>query len=305
MKPEPKPLTLWVLDDGKPGHRNQSLGLVEALERQAGALIRSVSLPYQTGFFSRIKKAREQAQQLPRPDLIIAAGHRTHIPLIYLANQTGARSVVLMRPSLPCGWFDHCLIPEHDFTKRDDVPENVILTKGALNRVTCNPDAKDGSGLFLIGGESKEFGFDGDALAEAVRQIESSCPDTKWALTDSRRTPEGFIERLKDAQISLFPHQQTDANWLPRQLEAAAVVWVTEDSVSMIYEALSSGARVGLLPLPRSRKAGRVTRGIESLIEAGFLYRYESWLENRKMPSNENILAEAERCAQKLIECKN
>ena len=61
MIPDQKPLVIWVLDDGKPGHRNQSLGLAEAINRQAGAMIHTISLPHEAGFFSRMKKAREQA----------------------------------------------------------------------------------------------------------------------------------------------------------------------------------------------------------------------------------------------------
>lgn len=301
MKAEPKPLILWILDDGKPGHRNQSLGLAEAIDRQANAVIETISLPHEAGFFSRMKKAREQARELPRPDLIIAAGHRTHIPLIYLVNKTGARSVVLMRPSLPCAWFDHCLIPQHDFPQGEKKPGNVILTKGALNRVTSDPEAKDGSGLFLIGGESKEFGFDGESLASGIAEIVEHCPDTKWTITDSRRTPENFLESLKDIQVSAFPHQQTDADWLPGHLQSASMVWVTEDSVSMIYEALGSGAQVGLLPMPRKRKAGRVARGVEALIEEGLLCGYDAWQQSHELPQVEATLAEAESCAAAVI----
>ena len=152
MKPVRKPLIIWILDDGKPGHRNQSLGLAEALKRLVEAKIHMISFPLESGFFARIKMARIQAADLPGPDLILAAGHRTHLPLLYLAWKTRARSVVLMRPSLPFAWFDQCLIPEHDFSMGDDVPCNVIITKGALNRVRYDPDAKTNSGLFLIGG---------------------------------------------------------------------------------------------------------------------------------------------------------
>jgi mitochondrial fission protein ELM1 len=301
MDSQQQTLVIWIIDDGKPGHRNQSLGLAEAIVRQHGAIIETIVLPKEGGFFSRMRALHQQGKKLTKPGLIIGAGHRTHIPLIYLAHKMGARSLVLMRPSLPCAWFDHCLIPEHDFAEGRLIPTNVILTKGALNRVTYDPRVKDGSGLFLIGGESKEFEFDGETLASAIGEIVTHYPDTKWSITDSRRTPEGFLDSLKDVQMSAFPHQQTDADWLPAHLSSAIMVWVTEDSVSMIYEALSSGAQVGLLPMPRKSEAGRVARGVKRLIEEGLLCGYEAWLASHEMSHGEAAFAEAEHCAAAVI----
>ena len=297
MIPDQQSLVIWVLDDGKPGHRNQSLGLAEAMGRIRDVSIHLISLPHNVGIFSRIKKAREEAGKLPKPDFVMAAGHKTHLALLYLARKTGARSVVLMKPSMPCRWFDHCLIPEHDFQEGVKTSRNVILTKGALNRVTYDPGAKDGSGLILIGGKSSEFGFDGENLHKAMSDIVGQDEDMEWTMTDSRRTPAGFIESLKGLSISTHPHQTTDSDWLPEKLRRASVVWVTEDSVSMIYEALSSGAQVGLLPMPRVKNAGRVAKGVEALVEEGRLCRYELWQEKGELPTGGDVLAEAERCA--------
>lgn len=296
MIPDQKPLVVWVLDDGKPGHRNQSLGLAEAMDRIRDANIHIISLPHNVCIFSRIKMAREEAHKLPKPDFVIAAGHKTHLALLYIARKTSARSVVLMKPSMPCGWFDHCLIPEHDFQEGAKTPRNVILTKGALNRVTYDPSAKDGSGLILIGGKSSEFGFDGYSLHKAINEIVVQDEGVQWALTDSRRTPSDFIESLKDVPIITHPHQTTDSDWLPEQLRRASVVWVTEDSVSMIYEALSSGAKVGLLPMPRVKNAGRVAKGVEALVEEGALIRYEDWMQVQSLPIDGLVLMEAEGC---------
>ena len=302
MESEQQPLTIWILDDGKPGHRNQSLGLAEAIGRIRDAGIHLISLPHDVAFFSRMKRACDEANQLPKPDLVIAAGHKTHMALLYLAWKTRARSVVLMKPSLPCKWFDHCLIPEHDFAEGLKTPENVMLTKGALNRIAYDKEAKDGSGLFLVGGSSSEFGFDGEALHKAIGEIVGQGGDVQWTLTDSRRTAEGFIESLEGIPISVHPHRTTDSDWLPEQLRRANVVWVTEDSVSMIYEALSSGAQVGLLPMPRIKQAGRVARGIENLLQDKQIITYSCWQDGNQLPVNQVVLAEADRCAQLISE---
>jgi len=299
--PNQQSLVIWVIDDGKPGHRNQSLGLAEAMGRIRDASIHLISLPHNVGIFSRIKMACEEAGKLPKPDFVIAAGHKTHLALLYLARKTGARSVVLMKPSMPCRWFDHCLIPEHDFQEGVKTPRNVILTKGALNRVTYDPGAKDGSGLILIGGKSSEFGFNGESLQKAINEIVGQDKGVQWTLTDSRRTPAGFLQSLKGIPISTHAHHTTDSDWLPEKLRRASVVWVTEDSVSMIYEALSCGAQVGLLPMPRTRKEGRVTRGVKGLVEDCSLHRYEDLRDVQSLPRDGLVLMEADTSAKKIV----
>jgi len=59
-------------------------------------------------------------------------------------------------------------------------------------------------------------------------------------------------------------------------LAGSAYVWVTEDSVSMVYEALSSGAKVGLLPVPRKTKTSRVIRGLDSLKQSNHILSYSA-----------------------------
>ncbi len=50
----------------------------------------------------------------PQPDLFISAGHATHIPLICARHHFKTRAVLCMKPTLPCTFFDLCLIPRHD-----------------------------------------------------------------------------------------------------------------------------------------------------------------------------------------------
>jgi hypothetical protein len=100
----------------------------------------------------------------------------------------------------------------------------------------------------------------------------------------------------------VFPHEETSADWLPEKLAAAAEVWVTEDSVSMIYEALSSGARVGLLAVPRNHRHSRVLRGLEQLVVDGLLTPFAAWQNSRILKVPNSILREADRCAEKIAQ---
>jgi mitochondrial fission protein ELM1 len=88
-------LTLWLIGDGKPGHENQSLGLAEAMQRRATCEIHRISIAGKGGIFGRIRAAFAQSAALPSPDFIIAAGHATHLPLLWLARKYSAKSIVL------------------------------------------------------------------------------------------------------------------------------------------------------------------------------------------------------------------
>jgi mitochondrial fission protein ELM1 len=291
------PLSILMLGDGKPGHENQSLGLIEAIGRRVPIEVERLA-PRRRGL------AAVFAPDLPqrRPRLIIGAGHRVHLPMLALARRTGAPCVVLMKPSLPGALFDTCIIPEHDLGNRAPGP-HVIASKGALNRVPPTDGIDKFGGLILLGGPSAAHGWDEEAVTSSVREIVAQGGDRPWRITDSRRTPEGALGRLTDAcpALAAYPHRKTGAEWLPLRLAEAAEVWVTEDSVSMIYESLSSGARVGLLPAP-VRKHGRVTRGIERLVADGWLTRFRDWDRSRALPAPPRVLREADRCAVRVLE---
>lgn len=294
------PLQLWLIGDGKPGHENQSLGLAEAIGRRVPCGISRIALGGCRGVVGRLRAATAAAKGLPKPDLILAAGHATHPSLLWLARNWSTRSVVLMRPSLPLRLFDHVVAPEHDFSPGVP-PPNVILTKGALNRVVPgDANAPRTRKLILLGGPSKTHGWDGAALLD---MLATATDRGGWELTDSRRTPHGFLDEIRARLpgIRVFPHAETPPGWVPERLGAAKEAWVTEDSVSMIYEALSSGARVGLLPVPRKVRRSRVLGGIDSLIAAGFLTPFATWQTTCRLAAPPEHLREADRCAEMLV----
>jgi hypothetical protein len=288
-------LTLWLIGDGKPGHENQSLGLAEAMQRRVACEIHQISIAGKGGFFGRIRAALAAGTKLPKPVFIIAAGHATHFPLLWLSRKHSAKSIVLMRPSLPLACFDLCIAPAHDFPKKP-TRKNLILTRGAINRVHASELPKNGK-LILIGGPSKTHGWHEPTMLDMLAKITAT---GDWQLTDSRRTPEGFFQHIKKQlpDIGIFSCKETAPDWLPDKLGKAKEVWVSEDSVSMIYEALSSGARVGLLSVPRLNSRSRVLRGIDDLIADRFLTTFSDWNQTGRLVQATQLLNEADRCAE-------
>jgi len=76
-------LTIWVLTDGKRGHENQSLGLAEALARKTPARLEIIPAAENwTHAINWLLGRFPPGLNQPRPDLILAAGHDTHGPLL-------------------------------------------------------------------------------------------------------------------------------------------------------------------------------------------------------------------------------
>src|SRR6185437_1855887 len=88
-------------------------------------------------FFSRglLGQLPSQIENQPAPDLIVGVGHSTHLSLILLKKCfPHAKSIVLMRPTLPISWFDFAIVPAHDYVDAEPkVPNHVFISKGVLN----------------------------------------------------------------------------------------------------------------------------------------------------------------------------
>lgn len=293
--------TVWRLLDGKPGHQNQSLGLVRALAARVPLDVHDI--PVREGWRGWLRLVAglcPEGNGLPDPDLLIGAGHGTHAALLACRRARGGRSVVLMKPSLPRPWFDLCLIPEHDGVAPSD---RVLVTRGVLNAVApaANKDAR--LGMILVGGPSRHYGWDDDRLLEQVAAV-ASLDARRWILASSRRTPDGTLTKLRTLaaeNLTIVPSSETEPAWLPRQLAYASAVWVTEDSVSMLYEALTSGAACGVLPVPAHRASG-VQAGVQGLVDDGIVCTFDAWQAGATLATPREPFNEAGRCAQWMVD---
>lgn len=293
-----QPLTVWVYNDGKPGHTNQLRGLLQELKKYALINVKWIDVNSQNlSLFDTIKKLKQRCNKV---DIVLGAGHKTHFPMLLARLFTRAKSIVLMKPGLPISWFDLALIPEHD---RVHGKPNIITTTGVLNTITPSPQKDPTKGLVLLGGPSKHFNWDDASLIEQISRITESQPHINWELTTSRRTPESFIRLLQasSAKIRLIGYDQTHPNWVTEKLALASQTWVSEDSTSMLFEALTSGTKVGVLELS-SLKQGRLQRCIQRLIENKKIISYSQWQQSPVFPLNASSLHESARCANLMLD---
>jgi mitochondrial fission protein ELM1 len=248
--------TIWRLLDGKTGHEKQSLALVKNLKNQANCKIYNINIQdLQNPFLALILKKYNLNKGLIRPDIAIGAGHKTHFHLLAIKRYFGAKIVVIMKPSLPLKFFDLCVIPKHDDVKSGT---NVFITNTPLVNFNLNMKKKENMALFLIGGPSRHFHWDSKLVLEQIKNISKKFKFKKLLITTSRRTPRDFIDefnRLKIKNIQLYEHTKIINNWLNKNIIKVKNIWVTNDSYSMLIEAIAAGAYIDILELKIKKKS--------------------------------------------------
>ncbi len=293
---------VWCVSDGKTGHVNQVRGLLAALRQRIQLdchKIEAVSR-WQAGW--GYLKSRDIADRvLPPPDLILCAGSKTHLTALAARRARGGRVVVLLRPSLPLAWFDLCIVPTFD-----DVPASprVVTTRGPLTEISYSPRTDEQRGLILLGGPSRHHQWSDRLVARQIEKIVSADASVQWNVLTSRRTPrstERTVADLKWDNVHLLRFDQSPPDALPQLLAQAAQAWITRESVSMTYEALASGAAVGLIDLPQ-RRANRAFRAVECLVDAQAVTTFSAWQAGRPLVRPAPFANEAEYCADQLLE---
>jgi mitochondrial fission protein ELM1 len=256
---------IWRFIDGKAGHDKQSLGLVENLKNQIKCRVFDFNVQSQINpILNIIFNNYKLPEGITKPDIAIGAGHKTHLHLLAVKRCLNARIVVIMKPSLPLKLFDLCIIPKHDDVKSGS---NVFVTNTSLVNFNLNTKKKENMALFLIGGPSKHFYWNSKILLEQIKNISKKFKFKKLLITTSRRTPIDFIDefnRLKIKNIKLYEYTKTTNDWLDKNILRAKNIWVTNDSYSMLIEAIASGANTDVLEL-KIKKNSKLSREINSL----------------------------------------
>jgi mitochondrial fission protein ELM1 len=201
---------------------------------------------------------------------------------------------------LPNALYDFCIVPEHD---RPTPAEHIPVTRGTLKRIRVTNNPEPQRGLILIGGPSRHYRWNNREVAARIITLIRCDPARTWLLTTSRRTAGGFAEHLQRnlrracRHLEVVTYAETSPAWLVRQFARTCCAWVTEDSVSMPYEALTAHVAVGLLSVP-PRRAGRVSRGVGGLVGEGVVMRFANWCNGRALRRPAARFDGAERCAQ-------
>ena len=268
---------IWIVSEGSPGHVSQSVGLAEALAATEPVTIERLECrPRLNGFARRLvqrwmggkgrplpgwllSRAGLDAAALPagKPDLILSSGGKSVFAARTLAVRYGAPYVFLgERKPYPSAWFHTAFTPSKFETGENDVSIDMIptlVTRARVEQAASEwPERPEGKlWAALIGGSSASHRYtpeDWRALARAMNSV-AHREGIRWLVTTSRRTGAEVETCLRQ---TLDPAVVAEAVWwaerpekkMNRYLGAAERLLVTQDSVTMVSEAIDSGRPV-------------------------------------------------------------
>ncbi|MFC6633267.1 ELM1/GtrOC1 family putative glycosyltransferase [Microbulbifer taiwanensis] len=259
-------LTVWRFLDGNRAHEKQSAALVAGLRSSFPGSLDCFDIPCSTSIRELLFGDPPQLRELPRPDFLIGTGRRSRWPMLAARRRFGGRAVAINLPLLPFRWFDIAIVPEHD---RPPPLANIILSQGALTEPLPQDRMQPGRGLILLGGPSKHFDWDAQSVQHQVLRLLQA--PLQWQLSDSRRTPAGTLGRFSTAGVRVADWRDCPPGWVQEQMAAAEQIWVSEDSISMVFESLQSRARVGVIRTPSRGRANKVRAAVQRLVDQGLV----------------------------------
>jgi mitochondrial fission protein ELM1 len=289
-------INIWLIMDGKRGHEKQSEYLAQALQNLADIEIIKMDGTFVKPFISKLLRLFN-FDSIKKPDLIIGTGHATHLHMIFSKILNGGKTVVIMKPSLPHSWFDLCFIPKHD-----GVPEKpgIFLTNGSINNIENEKRHNKSKGLIVLGGESKHFIWDTQVVIDQINNIINQNPKIRFKIATSRRTPKDFIDHLDTnlkKNIPVYEYEKVKENWFMEEAKLSKFAWVTEDSISMIYELIASGSNITPIRL-ENKYDSKISNEISRLVNTGLISAYDG---KRKKTNNSSFNNEAKRCANFIL----
>ncbi len=231
-------------------------------------------------------------------EFVISCGSSLTPVNIFMAKENNAKNVVIMKPDMPAwpGKFDLAVIPRHDNPAR---AKNVVVTDIAPNLIDeikmaadsahlkshIQSDIKDAIALFT-GGDNPEFGLTGDIMNSVIEGMVTFSERSGASIlaTTSRRTSsecENILKnRLGNGKKCKFLVIANEKNFdfaVGGMLALSRIAVVSEESISMVSEAITAGKRVVVFRL--SKKSGVVTkheRALKSLADEGYITITES-----------------------------
>jgi mitochondrial fission protein ELM1 len=301
-----------VVVDGRPGHEKQSYGIIKALENRltVSTTVVDISprgLGYQFNSYLRLLLGFSFTTfTLPfKADIVIGTGTRTHTTVLSLKKHFHVPAITCMTPGKHLrNLFDICFVPEHDGL----TGSNFFYTCGAPNSNINKKNHKEDKGLILIGGvDNKSHVWESKEIVENILHVIAKEQKINWTISSSPRTPQLTVDLLTNKirdyhNCAFYDFKDTARGWVEQQYDTCKTVWVTSDSISMLYEALSSGCSVHIFPISWKKDSSKFKRNEDLLIAKGLVTPFSVWEEGRTQPFESPQLNEAQRCADYILQ---
>lgn len=219
-----------------------------------------------------LDRERSAPLEPPWPDLILTIGRRPSMVALWIRQQSGGHTkvVLLGRPKRLADAFALIIAPiQYRLPDRPNVlPLALPLMRSnttAIATATASWQPRLGSlprplTALLVGGQTKPFRLDATVADDLLKQVTQRLAESGGTLyvSTSRRTPPAVVERLRDG----LPPGAQFYGWTPDSydnpylglLGLADRFIVTGDSVSMLVEVARLGKPLAIFPLPVQRR---------------------------------------------------
>jgi mitochondrial fission protein ELM1 len=264
---------LWI-KDGKKGHEKQVSVLLEELGKNI-----NINIYEEECTLSRFKKAlflidcfllklgsffkknnsfitRLSNKQIikfkeKKINIVIGAGSGPQIQLLIYKQEFDTKIISVLTPAFFKDRYDLICSPIHD-SDRYKKSNNVIFFEGSLAKVSDEIPNND-LGFIGIGGKNKHFVFDQKKLYQQIEYIISIYSNIYWEIFPSRRTPIEMVNKLKDLK-SKYSNIQISSEDIDVKIKNASIKIVTQDSVNMVFECLSTKGETYLFNMKYYKK---------------------------------------------------
>ncbi|MBQ4469777.1 MAG: mitochondrial fission ELM1 family protein [Synergistaceae bacterium] len=292
-----------VLSDGIRGHYHQAVGIANWLHKLGDVQVDPViNVPVFQGFqkllhmkfFVRNLESDDPAyprnwlrstgvrfRKFAPGTLFISAGGPAAPYCLAFARATKNKCCCIMTPSvLGTKPFDFAIIPSHD--KHDPKDKNIFVTLGAPNHI-CPPELDEVSQAFFgdqqfttpkvvgvaIGGGDSNYKITPRWVEDVLSPLRY-VDDATILITTSRRSGpavDAAVERVFSGAPSvgrmLLMSRKPGMSLLSAMFGRATHVLATEDSISIVSEAVTAGFKVGLI------RVDRITGRIKKMLGYG------------------------------------
>jgi len=278
--------SVLILNDGRAGHYKQSVSLARILGSvrtgkgfaREDTVVETAQVRFRNLFARVLFDAgsfcglsvhnlsfcfdRESYEALKGvyADYIISCGASLAGVNLCLKRELGARSLVIMKPSLfDTKSFDLAAIPVHDNVRH---AKNVVSTRGTITDLDAASLEKYGLKLkgrtgplrdkvigVLIGGDSRDYVLDKELTVSVMDEVMRAAErlDADVLVTTSRRTQRAVEFALKErysrsarVKLLLIANEENFDGAVEGILAASGILVVSGESIALLTEAVSS-----------------------------------------------------------------
>jgi mitochondrial fission protein ELM1 len=262
-----------VLSDGRPGHYNQSLAVAEALKEiePVEVILCQIRVKRYAKYLLRMLLNHTAGQKWLQkvmndkrigwfyegydadliPDIVISSGKGTSMLNALLGLHYGAKTLFIGNPKK----LDHRLftavLTVLDLGFDNQIVLDVAPTlpyRGDLDAF-CRENGPERNRRYhalLIGGDGSGYRYTDEEYDALIAYVNRTSKDVNWLVTTSRRTPPD-VEKRMQAQMNttmFVAYNQEPKKVIGTFLALSETVFVTEESASMVSEAVASGKSV-------------------------------------------------------------